>query len=119
MNLILLGAHGAGKGKHSANIYAKYNVPAVSTGHMLRAAIKAGTDLGLSAKSYMDERKLVPDEVVVRIIKDYISTEACKNGFILDGFPEPFLRLKPLRQWALRSTWFSPLRFPTIRSSQE
>ena len=87
MNLILLGAPGAGKGTQSANISAKYNIPAVSTGDMLRAAIKAGTELGLSAKSYMDEGKLVPDEVVVGIIKDYLSTEACKNGFILDGLP--------------------------------
>ena len=88
MNLILLGAPGAGKGTQSANISAKYNIPAVSTGDMLRAAIKAGTELGKSAKSYMDEGKLVPDEVVVGIIKDYLSTEACKHGFILDGFPQ-------------------------------
>jgi adenylate kinase len=79
MNLILLGAPGAGKGTQSANISQKYNIPAVSTGDMLRAAIKAGTELGKSAKSYMDEGKLVPDEVVVGIIKDYLSTEACKR----------------------------------------
>ena len=87
MNLILMGAPGAGKGTQSAKISEKYNIPAVSTGDMLRAAIKAGTELGKSAKSYMDEGKLVPDAVVVGIIKDYLSTEACKNGFILDGFP--------------------------------
>ncbi len=87
MNLILMGAPGAGKGTQSAKISEKYNIPAVSTGDMLRAAIKAGTELGLSAKSYMDAGKLVPDDVVVGIIKDHLSTEACQNGFILDGFP--------------------------------
>ena len=87
MNLILMGAPGAGKGTQSSKISAKYNIPAVSTGDMLRAAVKAGTKLGLSAKEYMDAGKLVPDEVVVGIIKDHLSTEACANGFILDGFP--------------------------------
>ncbi len=87
MNLILMGAPGAGKGTQSAKISEKYNIPAVSTGDMLRAAIKAGTELGLSAKEYMDAGKLVPDDVVVGIIKDHLSTEACANGFILDGFP--------------------------------
>ena len=87
MNLILMGAPGAGKGTQSAKISAKYNIPAIATGDILRGAIKAGTELGLSAKSYIDAGKLVPDEVVIGIIKEYLSTEACKNGFILDGFP--------------------------------
>lgn len=87
MNLILLGAPGAGKGTQSAKISEKYNIPAIATGDILRGAIKEGTELGKLAKGYMDEGKLVPDEVVVGIIKDYLSTEACKNGFILDGFP--------------------------------
>lgn len=87
MKLILLGAPGAGKGTQSAKISEKYNIPAIATGDILRGAIKDGTELGLSAKSYMDAGKLVPDDVVVGIIKDYLSTDACKNGFILDGFP--------------------------------
>ncbi len=87
MKLILLGAPGAGKGTQSAKISEKYNIPAIATGDILRGAVKEGTELGLSAKSYMDAGKLVPDDVVVGIIKDYISTDACKNGFILDGFP--------------------------------
>lgn len=87
MNLILMGAPGAGKGTQSAKISEKYNIPAIATGDILRGAIKAGTELGLSAKSYIDAGKLVPDEVVIGIIKEYLSTEACKNGFILDGFP--------------------------------
>ena len=87
MKLILLGAPGAGKGTQAANICAKYNIPAISTGDALRAAIKEGTQLGLEAKSYMDAGKLVPDEVVIGLIKEKLASEACKNGFILDGFP--------------------------------
>ena len=87
MNLILMGAPGAGKGTQSAKISEKYNIPAIATGDILRGAIKAGTELGLSAKSYIDAGKLVPDAVVIGIIKEYLSTEACKNGFILDGCP--------------------------------
>ncbi len=87
MKLILMGAPGAGKGTQSAKISEKYNIPAIATGDILRGAIKAGTELGLSAKSYIDSGKLVPDDVVIGIIKEYLSTEACKNGFILDGFP--------------------------------
>jgi adenylate kinase len=87
MNLILLGAPGAGKGTQSTKISEKWNIPAVSTGEMLRAAVKEGTPLGISAKAYMEGGKLVPDDVVIGIIKDYLASEKCKNGFILDGFP--------------------------------
>ena len=87
MKLILLGAPGAGKGTQAANICAKYGIPAISTGDALRAAIKEGTQLGLEAKSYMDAGKLVPDEVVIGLIKEKLASDACKNGFILDGFP--------------------------------
>ena len=87
MNLILLGAPGAGKGTQSANISEKYQIPAIATGDILRAAIKNGTELGKAAKSYIDGGKLVPDEVVIGIIKQYLNSDACKNGFILDGFP--------------------------------
>lgn len=87
MKLILLGAPGAGKGTQSTKISQKWNIPAVSTGEMLRAAVKEGTKQGISAKAYMDAGKLVPDEVVIGIIKDYLASDKCKNGFILDGFP--------------------------------
>ena len=87
MNLILMGAPGAGKGTQSVKISEKWNIPAVSTGDMLRAAVKEGTAMGVTAKSYMDAGKLVPDEVVIGIIKDYLSSDKCENGFILDGFP--------------------------------
>jgi len=87
MNLILMGAPGAGKGTQSEKISEKWGIPAVSTGDMLRAAVKAGTELGKTAKSYMDAGDLVPDAIVIGIIKEYLASDACKNGFILDGFP--------------------------------
>lgn len=82
-----MGAPGAGKGTQSAKISEKWNIPAVSTGDMLRAAVKEGTELGLKAKVCMDAGQLVPDEIVIGIIKDYLSSDKCAGGFILDGFP--------------------------------
>ena len=87
MKLIILGAPGAGKGTQSEKISAKYNIPAISTGEILRNAIACGTELGMNAKSYMEAGQLVPDDVVVGIIKEYLTKDECKNGFILDGFP--------------------------------
>ena len=87
MNLILMGAPGAGKGTQSAKISEKYNIPAIATGDILRAAIKEGTELGKEAKSYIDAGQLVPDAVVIGIIKEKIASDECRNGFILDGFP--------------------------------
>ena len=87
MKVILMGAPGAGKGTQSAVISQKWNIPALSTGDMLRAAIRDCTELGIKAKSYMDGGNLVPDELVIDIIKEYIGSDKCKNGFILDGFP--------------------------------
>ena len=87
MNLILMGAPGAGKGTQSAKISEKWGIPALSTGEMLRAAIKEGTQLGNEAKAYMDAGNLVPDNLVIGIIKEYLSSGKCQNGFILDGFP--------------------------------
>ena len=87
MNLIIMGAPGAGKGTQSENISVKFNIPAISTGDILRSAIKNGTELGIQAKSFIDAGKLVPDTVVIDIIKEHLATDACKNGFILDGFP--------------------------------
>lgn len=87
MKLILLGAPGAGKGTQAEKICEKLNIPAVSTGNIIRAAVKDGTEMGLKAKSYMDAGDLAPDEVVIGIIKDRLNEPDCKNGFILDGFP--------------------------------
>ena len=87
MNLILLGAPGAGKGTQAEVISAKYGIPQISTGNILREAVKNGTECGLKAKSFMESGALVPDEVVIGILKDRIAEDDCKNGFILDGFP--------------------------------
>ena len=87
MNLILMGAPGAGKGTQAEKISAKWNIPAISTGDILRAAIKEGTELGQTAKTFIDDGKLVPDEIVIGIIKEYLMSDVCRNGFILDGFP--------------------------------
>lgn len=87
MKLILLGAPGAGKGTQAEIICEKFNIPAISTGNILREAIKNGTEMGLKAKSYIDNGDLVPDEVVIGIINDRLAKPDCENGFILDGFP--------------------------------
>ncbi|AGK60729.1 Adenylate kinase [Archaeoglobus sulfaticallidus PM70-1] len=87
MNLILLGAPGAGKGTQAERIVAKYGIPQISTGDMLREAVAKGTELGKKAKEYMDRGELVPDEVVIGIVKERIAQPDCEKGFILDGFP--------------------------------
>lgn len=87
MKLILFGAPGAGKGTQAEVIMDHLNIPAISTGNIIREALKNGTEVGLKAKSYMDAGKLVPDEVVIEIIKERLAQDDCKNGFILDGFP--------------------------------
>ena len=102
MNLILMGAPGAGKGTQSAKISEKYNIPAIATGDILRAAIKAGTELGKAAKSYIDAGQLVPDSVVIGIIKEKIATDECANGFILDGFPRSIPQAEALEEMGIK-----------------
>ena len=87
MNIIFLGAPGAGKGTQAEIVSEKLAIPTVSTGNIIRAALKNGTPMGLKAKEFIESGKLVPDEVVIGIIKDRLQEEDCKNGFILDGFP--------------------------------
>lgn len=87
MKLILLGAPGAGKGTQAEIICQEKKIPTISTGNILREALKNGTEMGLKAKSYMESGQLVPDEILIGIIKDRIQEPDCKNGFILDGFP--------------------------------
>ena len=87
MNLILLGAPGAGKGTQAEVISEKLGIPQISTGNILREAVKNGTEMGVKAKGFMESGALVPDEVVIGILKDRIAEDDCKNGFILDGFP--------------------------------
>ncbi len=98
MKLILLGAPGAGKGTQAEKICDKLGIPTISTGNILRAAVKDGTEMGLKAKGYMDAGDLVPDEVVIGIIKDRLAEDDCKNGFILDGFPRTIPQAEALAQ---------------------
>lgn len=87
MRLVLLGPPGAGKGTQAAGIVGKYDIPHISTGDIFRKNIKEGTELGKKAKEYMDKGLLVPDELVVEIVKDRLTEDDCKLGFLLDGFP--------------------------------
>ena len=96
MNLIFLGAPGAGKGTQAEVVCEKLGIPAISTGNMLREAVKNGTPAGLAAKECMDRGDLVPDEVVIGILKDRIAQDDAKNGFILDGFPRTVAQAEAL-----------------------
>ena len=87
MNLILLGAPGAGKGTQAEILCERLSIPTISTGNMIREALKSGTEMGLKAKAFIEAGKLVPDEVVIGIVDERLRQEDCKNGFILDGFP--------------------------------
>ncbi|MEK3955424.1 Adenylate kinase [Psychrobacillus psychrotolerans] len=87
MNIVLMGLPGAGKGTQADKIVEKYAIPHISTGDMFRAAIKDGTELGLKAKSFMDQGALVPDEVTIGIVRERLSKPDCEKGFLLDGFP--------------------------------
>ena len=87
MRLILLGAPGAGKGTQAAFICQKFDIPQISTGDMLRAAVKAGTPLGLAAKKVMDSGALVSDDIIIGLVKERIAQPDCANGFLFDGFP--------------------------------
>ncbi len=98
MNLVLMGLPGAGKGTQAERIVEKYGIPHISTGDMFRAAIKEGTELGLKAKSYMDQGALVPDEVTIGIVRERLSKDDCQNGFLLDGFPRTVPQAEALEE---------------------
>ena len=98
MNLILLGAPGAGKGTQAEIICAKLNIPTISTGNILRAAVKDGTEMGLKAKSFMDAGALVPDEVIIGILKERLAQPDCAKGFILDGVPRTIAQAEALEK---------------------
>lgn len=95
MRLILIGPPGAGKGTQAAFIKERFAIPQISTGDMLRAAVKAGTPLGLKAKSVMESGALVSDDIILGLMEERLAQPDCKNGFLLDGFPARFRRPKP------------------------
>lgn len=96
MNLVLMGLPGAGKGTQAERIVEKYGIPHISTGDMFRAAMKEGTELGLKAKSFMDQGALVPDEVTIGIVRERLSKLDCQDGFLLDGFPRTVAQAEAL-----------------------
>jgi len=96
--LIMLGAPGAGKGTQAAVLSKRLSIPAISTGNILRAAVKNGTPVGLQAKRYMDEGKLVPDQVIIGIVAERLAEEDCANGYILDGVPRTMAQAKARNQ---------------------
>ena len=102
MNLILLGAPGAGKGTQAERLCKELNIPTISTGNILRAAIKNGTPTGLKAKSFMDAGKLVPDEVIIDIITEKLAEDDCKNGFILDGVPRTIAQAEAMEKAGIK-----------------
>ncbi len=102
MNLILLGAPGAGKGTQAEVISEALNIPQISTGNMLREAVKNGTEYGLKAKAAMESGALVSDDIVIGILKDRIAADDCKNGFILDGFPRTVPQAEALDEMGVR-----------------
>ena len=98
MNIVLLGAPGAGKGTQAAKLVEEFGTPHISTGDMLRAAVKAGTELGKKAKSYMDAGDLVPDDVIIGIVTERLAEDDCKNGYILDGVPRTIAQAAALEK---------------------
>ncbi|NTW70719.1 MAG: adenylate kinase [Eubacteriaceae bacterium] len=96
MRIVLLGPPGAGKGTQAANIVDEYNIPHISTGDIFRKNLKENTKLGLKAKEYMDKGLLVPDELVVDLVKDRLLQDDCKQGFMLDGFPRTVFQAEAL-----------------------
>jgi adenylate kinase len=98
MRLILLGGPGAGKGTQANYIKERYQIPQISTGDMLRAAVKAGTDLGKKAKEYMDSGGLVPDDVIIGLVKERIEDPDCTKGFLFDGFPRTIPQAEAMKE---------------------
>ena len=112
MNLILLGAPGAGKGTKAELLVHKLSIPAISTGNMLREAIAEGTELGMKAKSYMDGGNLVPDELILGIVADRVAQPDCAGGFILDGVPRTLAQAEALEAKGIKIDYVVDIEVP-------
>ena len=112
MNLILLGAPGAGKGTQAELLVHKLSIPAISTGNMLREAIAEGTELGMKAKSYMDGGNLVPDELILGIVADRVAQPDCAGGFILDGVPRTLAQAEALEAKGVKIDYVVDIEVP-------
>ena len=112
MRLILLGAPGAGKGTQATFICQKYGIPQISTGDMLRAAVKAGTPLGIEAKKVMDAGGLVSDELIINLVKDRIAQPDCANGFLFDGFPRTIPQAEAMKAAGVKQDYVLEIDVP-------
>src|SRR5438874_11930858 len=112
MRLILLGAPGAGKGTQAAFICQKYGIPQISTGDMLRAAVKAGTPLGLAAKKVMDSGGLVSDDIIIGLVKERIAQPDCAKGFLFDGFPRTIPQAEAMKQAGVKLDYVLEIDVP-------
>ena len=112
MNVILLGPPGAGKGTQASHICEKFNIPQISTGDMLRAAVVAGTTIGLKAKKVIDEGSLVPDDIIIALVKERIQSQDCKNGYLLDGFPRTITQADSLKSEDIKIDYVVEVQVP-------
>ena len=112
MRLILLGAPGAGKGTQATFICQKYGIPQISTGDMLRAAVKAGTPLGLAAKKVMDSGALVGDDIIIGLVKERLTQPDCAQGFLFDGFPRTIPQAEAMRQAGVKLDYVLEIDVP-------
>jgi len=112
MNVILLGPPGAGKGTQAAHICEKFNIPQISTGDMLRAAVNAGTSIGLEAKKTIDAGNLVSDEIIIALVKERIESSDCDNGYLLDGFPRTINQANALKLQGITIDYVVEVKVP-------
>jgi len=112
MNIILLGPPGAGKGTQAAHICEKFNIPQISTGDMLRAAVIARTPIGLKAKKVIDEGNLVSDDIIIELVKERIRSQDCKNGYLFDGFPRTIAQADALKLEGIKIDYVVEVQVP-------
>jgi len=112
MNIILLGPPGAGKGTQASHICEKFNIPQISTGDMLRAAVNTGTSIGIEAKKTIDAGNLVSDEIIIALVKERIQSPDCSNGYLLDGFPRTIIQANALKQQGITIDYIVEVKVP-------